>query len=85
MNLTGTINVGVVEGPSLQELIEAGIERTICVFKLSNDIWLEGFADKIQHDKDETIVLLHNVLDGRRYSILYNARTRKGRIMDILK
>jgi len=79
-NKTGILNLEVVEGPALSELVESGVECTICVFKLINGEWLEGFAESICFNRGDAIIRVLNAHDGQRYFITYSTTTRKGRV-----
>ena len=81
---TSILNLEVIEGPALSELVGSGLDHTICVFKLSNGEWLEGFAETVNYNNGSVVVKVLNVHDDERYLVAYSAMTRTGRVLELL-
>lgn len=81
---TGILNVEVAEGPALSELLESGLVQTLCVFKLANGEWLEGFAESIDYEANKAFVRVRSAIDGRQYLVAYDTTSTKGRVLEAL-
>lgn len=81
-NKTGILKLDVVEGPTLSELLESGVDCVICVFKLINGEWLEGFAESIDFNNGNAVIRMLDAHDGARYLVDYSVATRSGRVSE---